>query len=278
MFTPKHSKTERVCSAKQWTLLLLTATTNELFQNRSSLESGIHTYWLEGITYRLDVSVSDSGPKHYEHCSDSQTAAPFVSLVLRLDFRTETGDWVQIDADSINFVQLVKCELVPLLPPNRKRFDFSFNVSVAENKYVVAGGYLVLENEEKYWPNVIPSFYFRIFHLKKESLCVEDSSDANSEDKMSIRYTTKKRVVFEFEKDDNRFIALGPIETLMGRTSGKFITEKSEGLEVFFNRNPVLVDSATKWHFQDFVMNRPVLYRTVSVEKVETVEIAVQLK
>ena len=132
---------------------------------------------------------------HYEDCSDSQTAAPFVFLSLRLDFRTETDEWVQIDADSINFVQLVECELVPLLPPNRKRFDFSFNVLVSKNEYVVVGGYLVLETEGCYWPNVIHSFYFRVFHLKKESRCVEDSSDTDSEGKTSIGYTMKKRVV-----------------------------------------------------------------------------------
>ena len=278
VFTPKYLDQEKVYSIKQWTLLLLTATTNELFQYRSSLESGLHAYWLEGTIYRVDVSISDSSPRHYEDYSESQTLAPFVSLRLRLDFRTENSYWIQFDANSIEFVQLVEHELMPLLPPARKRFDFSFNVSVAENKYLVASGFFILKNEGSYWIEALPSFYFRVFDLKEKYVCFEDSSNMETEGKLAIKYSLEKRVFFKFEKRNNTFVATGSIETLIGPTSDGLITEKNEGVELFFNKYPVLFNPKAKWHFKDFLINRPASHRIVLIKKVQVVKTKFQLR
>ena len=254
------------------------ATTQELFQYSASLDSSWNTYCLEGTVYRLDVSVSDLSPRNYEELSEIQTTVPFMSLTMHLKFKIENSCWLKFNSNSANLIHLAERRLVPLLSPIRKKFGFSFNFSVDENKHLVASGYFVLENEGSYWPKNIPNFYFRVLSLREGSLCVEESSDGDHKGKIDISYDWRKRMILKFEKENNCLFIRGSIETLMGPTSNGFITEHSEGLEVFFNKRPILLGSENKEHFRNFLMNRPTPCNTTSIENIQAVEIVIQLR
>ena len=197
---------------------------------------------------------------------------------MRLEFLTESRFWVKFNANSPKFLNLAGKELVPLFSPHRKIFNLFFNLHIWRNRFLITSGYFVLDSEGRFKPETIHTPFFQLFCLKERSVCAENFLNANKERKLTISYDTERKVTFRFEKPGASFVVKGSVEVLMGSESDGIITEHSEGLEFVLNGGPFLFDPAEMVRFKEIWMSKAVPCISVSIEKIQTVEIKLQLQ